>query len=127
NNGSASVFASGGTGAFTYSWSSGGSGTTENNLSAGGYSVTVTDANGCSITTAINVNNTGGGSVSLQSQTNVNCNGGSDGTATVMMTGGTAPFTYAWSPAGGTSSTGTGLAVGSYVVTVTDANGCITT
>jgi gliding motility-associated-like protein len=127
SNGSASVFAAGGTGAYTYLWSSGGSTVTAGNLAAGGYSVTVTDANGCTISATVNVNNTGGGTASLQSLTNVQCNGSSDGTATVTMAGGTGPFTYAWSPAGGTSATGTGLSAGAYFVTVTDANGCITT
>ncbi|RYE26279.1 MAG: hypothetical protein EOP45_04045, partial [Sphingobacteriaceae bacterium] len=59
------------------------------------------------------------------SQTNVACNGGSNGSATVTPSGGTAPYTYSWLPSGGTGATASGLAAGTYTVTVTDANGCI--
>ncbi|MBC8643832.1 SprB repeat-containing protein [Flavobacterium lindanitolerans] len=77
---------------------------------------------GCAtITVSVNpaiVLTTGGGS------TNVSCNGGNNGTATVAPTGGTPPYTYSWAPSGGTNATATGLGVGVYTVTVTDANLC---
>ncbi|MBW2938861.1 tandem-95 repeat protein, partial [Aureisphaera sp. CAU 1614] len=50
-----------------------------------------------------------------------------DGTATANPTGGTPPYTYSWSPGGQTTQTITGLSAGTYVVTVTDANGCVDT
>lgn len=53
--------------------------------------------------------------------------GGSNGTATVNVTGGTAPFTYDWNPGTGNSETVNGLNAGNYTVTVTDANGCTAT
>ena len=53
-------------------------------------------------------------------QTNVSCFGICDGTATSTVSGGVGPFTYAWSPSGGTSASATGLCAGSYTVTVTD-------
>src|SRR5690606_27231544 len=53
--------------------------------------------------------------------------GGTVGTATAVVTNGTPPFTYSWSPSGGTAATATGLAVGTYTVTVTDANNVTTT
>lgn len=59
------------------------------------------------------------------SSTDAFCNGGT-GTATVTPTGGTSPYTYVWSPAGGNSSVATLLA-GNYSVTVTEANGCAVT
>jgi hypothetical protein len=55
-------------------------------------------------------------------QTNVSCSGGSNGTATVVASGGSAPYTYSWAPSGGTSATATGLSAGSYTCTITDAS-----
>ncbi len=58
------------------------------------------------------------------SQTDVTCNGGTNGTATVVAGGGTGAYTYLWAPSGGTAATATGLAAGTYTVTVTDASLC---
>ncbi|MEZ4960129.1 MAG: GEVED domain-containing protein [Saprospiraceae bacterium] len=60
--------------------------------------------------------------VALASKTNVSCNGGNNGSATVNTTNGTAPFTYAWSN-GATGATVSNLAAGSYSVTSTDSQG----
>ena len=46
------------------------------------------------------------------------------GSATVTPSGGTAPFTYLWSPGNQTTSSATNLTAGSYTVTVNDDNGC---
>ena len=51
------------------------------------------------------------------------CNGSTDGTATATVTGGVLPYTYLWSD-GQTTSTATGLAAGSYIVTITDDSSC---
>ncbi|HRH70815.1 MAG TPA: PKD domain-containing protein [Flavobacteriales bacterium] len=56
--------------------------------------------------------------------TPVTCHGTADGTATATVGDGAIPFTYLWSPSGGTDTLATGLSGGSYVFTVTDANGC---
>ncbi len=56
------------------------------------------------------------------SSTNVSCNGGTDGTATISVSGGIAPYTYDWND-GQTTATAVGLAAGEYFVTVTDALG----
>ncbi len=61
------------------------------------------------------------------SQINVACNGGNDGSATVGTNGGIAPFTYAWTPSGGSGVTENNLTAGGYTVTVTDVNGCTAT
>jgi GEVED domain/HYR domain/SprB repeat/Domain of unknown function DUF11 len=53
---------------------------------------------------------------------NVSCNGGSNGSATASASGGTVPYTYAWS-GGGTGASKSNLASGSYSVTATDATG----
>lgn len=58
------------------------------------------------------------------SHTDASCNGANNGTATAQITqNGVAPFTYSWSPSGGTNATATGLIAGTYTVTVTDNNG----
>ncbi|MBN4051202.1 lamin tail domain-containing protein [bacterium AH-315-M05] len=60
--------------------------------------------------------------------TEVSCNGGSDGTATVTVSGGTIPYTYLWDdPLSQTTATATGLSAGTYIVTVTDDGGCTAT
>lgn len=123
SNGSATVVASGGAGGYSYSWSNGGTTSTISNIGTGAYSVDVMDANGCIATASVNVNSTGV-SASVTSQTDATCENGDDGAATVTATGGQAPYTYAWSPSGGTGASASGLAPGSYDVTVTDYLGC---
>ncbi|MBI4931612.1 MAG: T9SS type A sorting domain-containing protein [Bacteroidetes bacterium] len=125
NTGTATVNASGGTGSFTYAWVPGGQNTqTATGLAAGTYTVTVTDANGCTQTAIATVSSTNGPNSFISSSTNVTCNGGNDGSATSSATGGTLPYTYNWSPSGGTNASATGLSAGTYSVTIADANGC---
>ncbi|MCD4736215.1 MAG: SprB repeat-containing protein [Bacteroidales bacterium] len=113
-----------GTGPYTYVWSNGGSGYALLGVSAGTYSVVVTDANGChgSRSGTVNVSLTQY-PVGILSQTNVSCNGGSDGSATAYATGGTPPYTFEWSN-GSSGATAGGLKAGSYHVIATDAGGC---
>ena len=125
NTGTATATASGGTGTFTYSWApSGGTNANATGLTAGAYTVFVTDGNGCTQTATTTVNSSNGPTVTLQSQTNVSCNGGNNGAATMNATGGNAPYTYNWTPSGGTNANATGLSAGTYTCTVTDNNGC---
>jgi VCBS repeat-containing protein len=122
-NGSATVVASGGAGGFSYSWSNGETTSTISNIGTGSYPVDVMDANGCIESTIVNVSSTGVTAV-VSSQTDATCEGGDDGAATVTASGGQAPYTYLWSPVGGTAATATGLAPGTYTVTVEDYLGC---
>lgn len=55
--------------------------------------------------------------------TNVSCFGGNDGSSTATVSGGVTPYTYSWSPSGGSSATANNLSVGTYIVTVTDGVG----
>jgi len=127
-DGSASVNASGGTGTLTYTWTPIVSTTASaNDLAAGPYSIVVSDENGCSQTVNLIVSSIGGPTVSIINVQNVSCPGLSDGEATVSTTGGNAPFTYLWTPTGGTGITASGLSAGSYSVLVTDDLGCIGT
>jgi PKD repeat protein len=129
-NGSASATPAGGTGTYTYSWNTTPAQTTQTatGLLPGTYTVTVTDANNCMVTATAVVGNTTAGTASITAVTNVSCNGGSDGAATVTMTGGASPFTYSWNTAPvQTTQTATGLAAGTYIVTITDNNNCAVT
>src|SRR5512146_3433682 len=55
---------------------------------------------------------------------NISCNGLSDGSASVTPSGGTAPYSYSWTPSAQTSSVAVNLGAGIYTVLVTDVNGC---
>jgi len=123
--GSATATASNGTSPFTYLWSNSETLQTATGLAAGTYTVTATDANGCTITTTATINQPTPLVVSVNN-TNVSCNGGNTGTATVAASGSNPPYTYLWSNAQ-TGATATGLAAGTFQVTVTDASNCTAT
>lgn len=125
-NGSIASSVTGGTAGYTYSWNpSGSTAANPSGLASGSYTVTVTDANGCTATFVTTVA-ASTGLTATASSTNVSCNGGADGSATVTASG-TSPFTYSWSPSGGTNANATGLVAGTYTCTITDANGCSVT
>lgn len=125
NNGSATVTASGGTPAYTYTWSpNGGSTPSVSNLSSGINSVTITDSKGCTSTLTLSMNSIGGPTLSVSSQTNVNCFGASTGTATVNASGGTGPYTYTWSPGSLVGASQSALSAGVYTITISDNNSC---
>jgi gliding motility-associated-like protein len=126
SNGSASVNVSGGAGGFLYTWSpTGGSAATASNIPAGTYTVDVQDQNGCTESITLVVNNTNGPVVTVQSTTDVSCFGGNDGAGSVTVTGGSTPYTYNWTPSGGSGAAATGLTAGNYTVAVTDNTGCV--
>jgi gliding motility-associated-like protein len=126
SNGSATVSPSGGTPSYTYLWDNGQTNATATGLTSGSYSVTVTDANGCTSTNTVSITQPTV-LANTFSQTNVSCNGTTTGSATVTPTGGTPNYTYAWLPSGGNSSAATGLAAGSYTATISDSHGCTVT
>ncbi len=124
SNGTINLTPTGGTSGYTFDW--GGGITTEDRtgLVAGTYSVTITDVNGCTGIVSTTVSEPTALSTSVSS-TNSDC-GGSNGSASVLASGGTTNYTYLWSNAGITSSI-SGIPSGVYNVTVTDANGCTAT
>ncbi len=126
-NGSAIAQVNGGTAPFTFQWNTNPAQTTAqaNQLAAGTYTVVVTDADECSVSTLVEI--TAPASLAAQSKVAipVSCRGGNDGQASVGIIGGTAPYTYSWSTnPSQSSSTATGLKAGAYTVFVTDSNGC---
>ncbi|MFM9007090.1 MAG: gliding motility-associated C-terminal domain-containing protein, partial [Bacteroidota bacterium] len=123
NDGSIDLTVSGGTAPYTFAWSNSASTEDLSGLSAGIYSVVVTDVNGCTTAASVNVAQPVQAVVLSATATGANCISGQLGTANASATGGTAPYTFAWSN-GSTSASLNGLNPGSYTVTVTDANGC---
>ena len=130
SNGAINLTVTGGTPAYTYSWTgpNGFTATSEDisNIKAGGYSVTVTDITGCAQTMGpITITEPLGSNVVLGAPTvtDILCNGGNTGAINIAASGGTAPYTYSWSN-GSTQQNLTGLVAGTYTVTTKDANGC---
>ena len=127
-NGSAIATVSGGTGAYTYSWNTTPAqhSANANNILQGVYIIMVQDAKGCTKTGTVTVNSIGG-SVLVPWHVDDKCNGSSDGTAAVNVSGGTFPYQYSWNTVPvQTTDTATGLKAGVYTITVTTANGCKT-
>ncbi|MCG2612605.1 SprB repeat-containing protein, partial [Flavobacterium sp. SM15] len=133
SNGSINLTASGGTAPYTYLWTGSGvnaSAEDQSGLAAGAYSVLITDANGC--TSSANITLTeptlleNAHTESDFNGYNIACNGGVNGSIDLSVSGGVAPYSYAWSGAGVNASAEdqSGLAAGAYSVLITDANGC---
>ncbi len=130
-NGSATANISGGMSPYSFQWSpppGAGQGTSAvTGLCVGTYTFYGTDANGCTNTQAFTLLPTSDLTSTITSTPSA-C-GQSNGTATVVVNGTGAPFTYSWSPAVGSgqgTATVTGLAAGNYNVYITNSSGCIT-
>jgi alpha-tubulin suppressor-like RCC1 family protein len=125
NNGSVSVNSNGGSPPYNYLWSpSGQTWQTATSLAMGTYTVTVTDANGCTVTATASVSQPSALNVSLTNINNASCSTCSDGSASVSASGGVPGYTYSWTPSGGNSATASNLLPGNYTACVSDANGC---
>src|SRR6476660_2909985 len=126
--GSATAAGANGTAPYTYSWNTTPVQTTATatNLIAGTYTVTVTDAGGCTAQATVVITEPAAAlTASITAQTNVLCFGGATGSATAAGANGTAPYTYSWNTTPvQTTATATNLIAGTYTVTVTDAGGC---
>ena len=133
SDGTATATPVSGAGSYTFVWSSppGGTSATITGLTAGNYTVTMTDAAGCTdvSTTTVGTPSAVVADAYVDSGYNgedISCNGASDGIAEASGAGGNPGYTYLWST-GATSQQITGLAQGTYTVTVMDANGCTDT
>ncbi len=127
--GTASIAVSGGTGQLSYQWSNGSVTATINGLRARSYSVTVTDAAGCSVQQAVVIGEPAPIEVNAEATDETL---GNDGTATANPTGGIPPYTYIWSQSNNSnfnrvSRTIDNLTAGAYTVTILDDNGCTST
>ncbi len=112
---------------YTYIWDNGQTEQTSTGYSIGTYSVTVTNVHGCTSTSSATVTEPSQ-LTATTSSTNVNCFGGSDGTASIVAQNATPPYSYLWNDiASQTTNPAIGLTEGSYTATVTDANNCFIT
>src|SRR6185436_10830123 len=120
-NGSVDLTVTGGTAPYGYNWSNGAGTEDLAAVAAGTYDVTVTDANGCTATLSVTLNNANGPALS-ETHIDATC-GSANGSVDLTVTGGAAPYGYNWSNSAVTEDL-TNVAAGTYDVTVTDANGC---
>jgi large repetitive protein len=124
-DGSATVTGGGGTPPYTYLWSpSNWTTPTVTGLCAGTYTVTITDANGCTSLNMLTITQPPALTVTPAILNQVTCSNGCNGAASVNVFGGTAPYAFSGWPNNQTTATATGLCAGQYTVTVTDNAGC---
>ncbi|MEZ4962411.1 MAG: choice-of-anchor L domain-containing protein [Saprospiraceae bacterium] len=127
NNGSVEATVTGGAGNFTFAWTgpNGYTSTSQNpdDFPAGTFTLVVQDQTGCTAQESLDISQPASAvSVSISPPGEI-CFGATNGTASATASGGTAPYSFAWSN-GQTTSTAAALAAGSYTLTVTDGNGC---
>ncbi len=122
SDGSINLTVSNGTAPYSFLWNNGSGAEDLVNIPAGNYSVTVTDANGCTGTASAAIGQPAAltGAISVKS---VGCFGQPQGSCDLTAGGGTPPYTYQWNN-GSVTQDISGLTAGNYSVTVTDARGC---
>lgn len=125
SNGIALASGVGGTAPFTYQWDDSNLQTTPSatGLAAGTYNVIVTDANLCTANGTVTIAQAPAMSVAVNIDS-ASCNGTSDASIQAIVSGGTPGYTYSWNPNAISGNPLTGIAAGSYSLTVTDANNC---
>lgn len=124
SNGAIGVNANGGTAPHSYMWSNSQTSSVATGLSSGNYTITITDANGCSAVAYTTITQPNSMAVTV-SQDDTICPGQSSNIS-ANTSGGTTPYTYFWQPNVGFGNTQavSPSATTSYTAIVTDANGC---
>jgi gliding motility-associated-like protein len=113
----------GGVGPYTYSWSNGVTTKNNPNLIAGSYTVTIKDANNCTLVLPFTITEPAIINTTL-TPANATCNGTATGGITITNpTGGAVPYTYAWSN-GVTTQNNTSIVAGTYTLIITDSKNC---
>jgi len=128
NNGAALVSVSGGANPYQYLWSTGETTSQANNLVAGNYTVQITDANGCTDSLEIDIQQPSEIDAAIQAVSDYNgfaisCINANNGSLTAIVSGGNSPYTYLWSNSE-TTQTISNIGAGNYSVEITDASGC---
>ncbi len=128
SNGVVSVSGSGGTGSITYSLNGSAyqSSGTFSGLLAGSFTITIKDANDCTLDTVVSLSEPAPILITSELLTPITCNGASDGAIEILASGGTDPVIYTLNPGIITNVSGRFglLAPGDYTVEVSDAEGC---
>lgn len=119
---SISLFPSGGVSPYSYLWSNGDTNSSAYNLCAGVYTVVVTDSTGSNVSDTLVISSPT--AITANVITEDDTCGMCVGSATITPSGGTPPYSYAWSPMGMTTPQAIGLCGGVYQCTITDMNGC---
>ena len=124
-DGEACVTVNGGISPYTYQWDDSNNQTSScaSGIPSGIYTVTVTDANQCTVTASVPVSDLGAPAITIDSIIANTCNGGNDGAIYVAVTGDASPYTYSWSNGANTEDI-TGLTAGTYNLTITDGDNC---
>lgn len=114
----------GGQGPYFMNWEDGSSGMSNSNLSLGSTLLEITDNAGCLVDSLLYIPGPLPLDINTTQQENVSCNGFSDGSISITVTGGHAPYAYVWNN-NETSNNVPNLQSGNYTVTITDANNCV--
>jgi len=125
STGSIDITVTGGNTPYSYTWNNGATTEDLNNLVAATYIPTCTDAKGCTASISITIAEPTA-LVVTETHTDILCNGQSTGAIDVSVSGGTSPYTYLWND-GNTNEDRTAIPAGTYLLTVTDNNGCTQT
>ena len=131
-DGSIDITVSGGTGVYTYNWNDGLYSTEDlDQIGAGSYTVVITDENGCDVTTTVVLEETQPMQVvhdqsldTIYAGYGVSCNGATDGSIDITVSGGTGVYTYNWNDGLYSTDDLDQIGAGSYTVVITDENGC---
>ena len=123
-NGSINLNFVGGIAPIKLTWSDSSlAGTNRNNLGPGSYTVTIVDSKPCTIVRTFTILEPQALILSANTTNAFDCNNGNSGAINLLVSGGSAPFTYSWSN-GATTEDLANISAGNYLVSVTDANGC---
>ena len=122
NDGSATVFPTGGVEPYLFNWSNGSTSSSATSLIAGTFTVTITDNNGCMFEVEETIGEPTGMNLTLV-PTDLNCNGDNSGDIDLGVTGGMMPYTYLWDD-GEITEDRPFISANTYCVTITDANNC---
>jgi len=126
NSGNINISVAGGTPNYNYSWSNGTTTQSINSIAAGNYSLTVTDANNCSLTQSFTVTEPLALVATVSNTVNASCNGFSNGSIEVSVVGGVQPYAFLWSN-NSTTQNLFNIPAGNYSLQVTDLNNCTAT